>query len=205
MLYKILKCGIVLKHNFKTNNINNIQTNIIDSSNITWRVIMKDAFLEFNGIIDEEIQAYEALEELYKIKQNILVQGKSDVLWDIDAQIIDRANVIRGITAKRKECAKYIGSEELTLSEVIEKAKESNNALAPKLEMQKNKLKILAKTISLLDKTNMTLVKHGLTMVGKTFDIIVGVLSPQSKGQYDKHGQNIKADKSFISSVVEDA
>lgn len=165
---------------------------------------MNDAFLEFNGIIDEEIKAYEALGELYQIKQSILVQGKSDALWDIDAQIIDRADNIKELNKKRKEIAKYLGNEDLTMSEVIEKAKEANNAIAEKLETQKSKLQLLAKALSLQEKTNMTLVKHGLTMVGKTLDIIVSVLSPQSKGQYDKHGQDVGTDKSLISSVVEE-
>jgi len=41
-------------------------------------------------------------------------------------------------------------------------------------------------------------------MVGKTLDIIVGALMPQSTGQYDKSGQSIHADKSLISSIVEE-
>lgn len=165
---------------------------------------MNDAFLEFNGIIDEEIRAYEALGELYKVKQSILVQGKSDALWDVDAQIIDQANNIKEIGKKRKEVAKYLGNEDLTMSEIINKAKEANNTLAPKLEAQQNKLQLLAKSLTLQEKTNITLVKHGLIMVNKTLDIIVGVLSPQSKGQYDKNGQDVGTDKSLISSIVEE-
>lgn len=166
---------------------------------------MNETLLQFKGIIDEEIQAYEALGDLYKIKQSILVQGKSDALWDIDAQIIERANSIRDLNKKRREVAKYLGNEDFTLSEIIEKAKDSNDILADSLQSQKTKLNILANTLTLQENTNMTLVKHGLTMVGKTLDIIVGVLSPQSKGQYDKKGQNIATDKSLISSVVEEA
>lgn len=165
---------------------------------------MNDAFLEFNGIIDEEIRAYEALGELYKVKQSILVQGKSDALWDVDAQIIDQANNIKEIGKKRKEVAKYLGNEDLTMSEIINKAKEANNTLAPKLEAQQNKLQLLAKSLTLQEKTNITLVKHGLIMVNKTLDIIAGVLSPQSKGQYDKNGQDVGTDKSLISSIVEE-
>lgn len=166
---------------------------------------MNDAFLKFNGIIDEEIEAYEALGDLYEIKQSILIQGKSDALWDIDAQIIDKAKDIKELNQKRREIATYIGDENFTLSQVIEKAKESNDLIAKNLETKKSKLQLLAKSLSLQEKTNMTLVKHGLTMVGKTLDIIVGVLAPQTKGHYDKHGQNINTDKSFISSVVEEA
>lgn len=165
---------------------------------------MNEALLQFKGIIDEEIQAYEALGDLYEMKQSILVQGKSDALWDIDAQIIDKANNIRNLNKKRRAAAKYLGNEDYTLSEIIENAKKANDGLAESLVSQREKLQILSKTLSLQEKTNMTLVKHGLTMVGKTLDIIVGVLAPQTKGHYDKNGHNIGTDKSLISSVVEE-
>lgn len=165
---------------------------------------MNDALLKFNGIIDEEIEAYEALHELYKAKQAILVQGKSDILWDIDAQITNEANNIKGLNAKRKEIALYLGDENLTMTEIIEKARDANDSLAEKLDAKRHKLRVLAKSLVLLENTNMTLVKHGLTMVGKTLDIIIGVLSPQVKGQYDKNGQNIGTNENFTSSVEEE-
>lgn len=165
---------------------------------------MNDALLELNGIIDEEIEAYEALHELYELKQAVLVQGKSDALWDIDSQILKKADNIKEINKKRKEVALYLGDENLTMSQIIEKAKDANGALAENLDIKKKKLKVLAKSLILLENTNMTLVKHGLTMVGKTLDIIIGVLSPQAQGQYDKHGQNIGTNDNFTSSIEEE-
>ncbi len=165
---------------------------------------MDDMLIKFKEVVDEEIQAYEALGELYKIKQSILVQGKNDALWDIDAQIIDKAEIIKEVTQKRKEVAKYLGNEDITLSEVIEKAKNSNNDLADKIISQQSKLKIISKSLALQEKTIITLVKHGLIMVGKTLDIIAGVVLPHSK-QYNKKGQNTEMDKSLLSSVVEEA
>lgn len=167
---------------------------------------MDDMLIKFKEAVDEEIQAYESLGELYMIKQSILVQGKSDALWDIDAQIVSKVDDIKELNKKRKEVAKYLGDENITMSEIIEKAKEANNALAGKLESQKTKLNLLAKSLSLQEDTNMTLIKHGLTMVGKTIDIIVGAIMPQGQeGQYNNHGQSIKIDKSLISSVIEEA
>lgn len=165
---------------------------------------MNDTLLKFKEVIDEEIQAYESLGDLYNIKQSILVQGKSDALWDVDAQITAKADNIKELNKKRKEVAKYLGDENLSMSEIIEKAKASNDSLVEKLEAQKTKLNILAKSLILQENTNITLVKHGLTMVGKTLDIIVGAIMPQSS-QYDKSGKNVESDKSLISSVVEEA
>lgn len=165
---------------------------------------MNESLVKFKEVVDEEISAYEALSELYKIKQTLLVQGKSDALWDIDAQIIDRANNIKEINAKRKDIATYLGNENLTMTEAIEKAKEANDAIADSLQEQKNKIRVLSKSLTIQEKTNLTLIKHGLTMVGKTLDIIVGTLMPQSTGQYNKSGQSITTDKSLISSIVEE-
>lgn len=167
---------------------------------------MDDMLVKFKDVVDEEIQAYESLGELYNIKQSILVQGKSDALWDIDAQIVSKAGNIKELNQRRKEIAGYLGSEDLTISEIIEKAKDADKVLANKLETQKTKLQILAKSLTLQESTNLTLIQHGLTMVGKTLDIIVGALLPQAQGgQYNRSGKSIEGDKSLISSVVEEA
>lgn len=164
---------------------------------------MDNALQEFKHVIDEEIKAYEDLGELYQVKQTVLINGKSDALWDIDAQILSKADDIKLLNQKRKEVAKYLGDENLTMSEIIEKAKEANDSLAPKLEIQQGKLKLLAKSLKLQEETHMNLIKHGLIMVNKTIDIIVSTVFPQTK-QYNKLGQNIETDKSLISSVSEE-
>lgn len=167
---------------------------------------MDDMLIKFKDLVDEEIQAYESLGDLYNLKQSILVQGKSDALWDIDAQILLKADNIKELNQKRREIAGYLGSEDLTMSEIIEKAKNADKVLANKLESQKTKLQILAKSLTLQESTTMTLIQHGLTMVGKTLDIIVGALLPQVQGgQYNRSGKNVEGDKSLISSVVEEA
>lgn len=165
---------------------------------------MDDMLVKFKEVIDEEIQAYESLGELYNVKQSILVQGKSDALWDIDAQILSKTDKIKEINQKRKEIAKFLGNEDFTMSDIIEKAKAADKILANKLQTQKTKLQILAKSLTLQEDTNMTLVKHGLTMVGKTLDIIVSAILPQVQGgQYNSYGKSVERDKSSISSVVE--
>lgn len=170
------------------------------------RFIMEDTLKRFNEIIDEEIEAYEALGELYKVKQSILVQGKSDLLAGVDAQIIEKAEFIQALTSKRKVVAQYFGDENLTMSQIIEKAKDANNnpALVEKLEAQKSKINILAKTLSLQEKTNLTLIQHSLTMVGKTLEIIVGAFLPNSN-QYDKSGHNVSVENNqTLSSIIEE-
>lgn len=167
---------------------------------------MNDTLLKFKEILDEEIQAYESLGELYNIKQSILVQGKSDALWDIDSKIVSQADNIKAINQKRAEVARYLGDEKFTLSDIIDRAKESNDIIVGSLEEQRKKLRILAKSLTLQENTQMTLIKHGLTMVGKTIDIIASAVMPEvQSGQYNKSGKNIEASSDLISSVVEEA
>lgn len=165
---------------------------------------MNDTLFKFKEIIDDEIQAYESLGELYRIKQSILVQGNSDALWDIDAQIVSKSADIKRLNLRRKEVAGYLGNENLTMSEAIEQAKIINDELANNLQSQKKKLNILSKSLELQETTNMTLIQHGLTMVGKTIDIIVGAILPSAQ-QYDKSGKNIESDRSSICSIMEEA
>ena len=164
-----------------------------------------ESLLKFKEAVDEEILEYEKMEELYKLKQAILVQGKTDALWDVDAKIVDRMDSIKHAASQRKEAAKYVCHEECTISEAIEKAKASNDRIAENLQSQKTKLNLLTKSISLYEKTNLELLKHGLTIANKTIDMIVNIVSPQSS-QYDNSGKNINNNKdTSISSVIEEA
>lgn len=165
---------------------------------------MNDALLDYNEIIDEEIHAYEALENLYKVKESILIQGKSDALWDIDVRIVEHAKGIKELGQRRREIGQHLGNEEISLSEVIEKAEKVNKELAAKFSNQKKQLNILSKTLVLQQKTHMSLIEHGLTMVEKTMDIIFNVVAPQSQ-QYDKRGHNVQASEGLLSSITEEA
>lgn len=163
-----------------------------------------NTLLKFKEAVDEEIIAYEAMEELYKLKQAVLVQCKSDALWGVDAKIVEKMENIKKLSHKRKEAAKYLGDENLTITQVIEKAQNSNDAIAEKLKVQKAKLNVLSNSISLYERTNMDLIKHGLVMVEKTFDIIVNALVPKPN-EYNNQGKNIGNGKMQISSMQEEA
>lgn len=163
-----------------------------------------NTLLKFKEAIDEEIVAYEAMEQLYKLKQAVLVQCKSNALWEVDSKIVEKMENIRRLSSKRKEVAKYLGDENLTISQVIERAQNSKDAIAEKLKAQQVKLNVLSKSISLYERTNMDLIKHGLVMVEKTFDIIVNALLPKPN-EYNNKGKNIGNEKMQLSSMVEEA
>ncbi len=166
--------------------------------------MINNTLTKFEQAINEEIMAYETMEDLYKLKQAILIQGKSDVLWDVDAKIVDNMKNIKNLNSKRKEVAKYLGDENFTISDVIDKAKLSNDVLAKKLTEQKVKLNMLSSSLSLYEKTNLDLIKHGLIMVGKKLNIIVNTVLPPPN-QYNSSGKTVGNEKIEISSIVEEA
>lgn len=164
---------------------------------------MNDALLQFNGIIDEEICAYESLKELYCAKERILVEGNSDEIWEIDSKIMAKADEIRTLDQKRGDCSALFGCEKFTISDAIQKASETNTVLSSKFKSQKEKLNILSKELQQKEKNIMALIEHGMTIVDKTIDIIVDMANPKSQG-YNNKGKNVKSSENLISSITEE-
>jgi hypothetical protein len=160
---------------------------------------------KFEQNIEEEIKAYEELEILYKEKQSALVTGMVDKLLGVDSKILEKAEQLKILNSNRIETSRYLGDENLSMTNVIEKAKTVNEQLAKKLIIQKTKLGLLSSSLGIYEKTNMQLIKHGLTMTGKTLNIITNVLSPQST-QYNSVGKEVRRkDMVQISSIIEEA
>ena len=76
--------------------------------------------------------------------------------------------------------------------------------IAEEFKNFKVKFNEVSKKITLLEQTNVELIKHGLTMSNKVLDIIIQACTPQSTG-YDCHGKNSQGSGMGISSVCEDA
>lgn len=165
--------------------------------------MLNEELIKFKEVVDEEIKAYESMEELYKLKQAILVQCKTDALWDVDAKIVENMKNIKALNSQRKEVAKYIGNENLTMSEIIEKAQASNKDLAESLKQQKTKINLLSKSISIHERTNLDLIKHGLTLTKKRLEIVFNAFIPNSD-QYDQSGRNVNGEEVRISSIIEE-
>lgn len=166
--------------------------------------MIDNTLTKFEEAVNEEIRAYEEMEELYRLKQAVLIQGKSDALWGVDEKIVDNMKNIKNLNSKRKEAAKYLGDENFTISDVIDKAKLSNDTIAKKLAEQKVKLNVLSSSLSLYEKTNLDLIKHGLIMAGKKLNIIVNTVLPPPN-QYNSSGKTVGNEKIEISSIVEEA
>lgn len=161
--------------------------------------------LQFEKNVDAEIQAYQDMEELYQIKQSVLVQGKCDALCEVDSKILDKIEQLKTLSTQRKQVSKFLGNEEMSMSEAINKAHSVNSGLAQRLTTQKAKLNALSGSLAVYERTNMDLIKHGLVLTNKTLNIIVNALAPQSN-QYGSTGKNIeRSNKMNLSTIVEEA
>lgn len=165
---------------------------------------MSDAILDYNKIVDEEIDAYVALKSLYVEKEEVLIKGKREDLFNIDTKILNQAKIIQEIETRRTDITKALGNEKITLTNIIDKLKTENSALAESFTQQRQKLQELTKDLKTLQKRHESLVEHSLKIVEKTIDIIYSVAAPQSE-QYDKTGNNTKINENnVISSVIEE-
>src|SRR5574344_1563475 len=165
-------------------------------------MLEEESLAKFKEAVDEEIKVYEEMEDLYKLKQAVLVQCKTDELWDVDAKIVSHIDTVKSLSKKRQEAGKYLGNENITMSEIIEKAMEKNKELAESFKEQKKKLNTLTTSISLYENTNLELIKHGITMTDKKLKIIFDSIVPHAM-QYDSMGKNKESSELEISSVVE--
>lgn len=161
-------------------------------------------FKQLDAIINEDISALEDMLELYKQKKSALIKGDKDSLVLIDEKILEAVEQIKDLNRQRDIIFVNCNEDERNLSIIIEKARACESPLADDLEAQKVKLNELSHQLSLLEHSNVELIKHGLIMSDKLLSIITSALMPQ-KDNYDKHGKNIDTSNISISSIVENA
>src|SRR5574344_505457 len=139
-------------------------------------MLEEETLTKFKEAVDAEIKIYEEMEELYKLKQSVLIQCKTHELGDVDAKIISQINTVQAVSDRRRNVGKYLGNENITMSEIIEKAMEKDKSLAEDFKLQKKKLNTLAASIKLYESTNIELIKHGMEMNHKRLSIIFNAL-----------------------------
>ncbi len=159
---------------------------------------------ELENLIDKEIDGYKNIEKLYTDKKEILIKGKATDLYDVDAKIINTYKKISDLSDARKTVTKALDIPTFSITDVINKIKNTDQETAKKLEEKKAEVNELAKRIYKLEKINIELTKHGLLVTGKTIEAMLkGVATVNN--EYNAKGQNIKDDRLKMSSIVEEA
>ena len=159
---------------------------------------------ELENLIDKEIDGYKNIEKLYTDKKEILIKGKATDLYDVDAKIINTYKTISDLSEARKTVTKSLDIPTFSITDIINKIKNTDEQTAKKLEQKKAEVNKLAKRIYKLEKINIELTKHGLLLTGKTIEAILkGVTTVNN--EYNAKGQNITDDRLKMSSIVEEA
>lgn len=89
------------------------------------------------NLINQEIDEYKNIEKLYADKKEILVHCKTAELYKIDSQITDTYKKIKNLSSMRKNVTKSMNMLSFSMSDIIKKLKEQDEAAAKKFEEKK--------------------------------------------------------------------
>ena len=164
----------------------------------------KEKIQELENLIDKEIDGYKNIEKLYTDKKEILIHGKGTDLYDLDAKIIDTYKQISDLSEARKNVTKSMDIPTFSITDIINKIKNTDEQAAKKFEAQKAQVNELAQRIFKLEKINLELTKHGIYLTNKTIEAMLKGANAVNK-EYNQKGQNISNEQLKMSSIVEEA
>ena len=164
----------------------------------------KQIFRNILNMLEETIEAYEELLELYKEKKQALLKPDREMLRFVDEKILAHVNTIKGINKKREDYCAENDIPSNKINNIIEIASKEAPEFEEIYQEQKVKINEVAQELALVEKTNVELIKHGLIMSDKLLDIIISAAQPQTDN-YDMYGKNTDKSELSISSIVEDA
>ncbi len=164
----------------------------------------KQFFRNISSMIEDAITAYEELLNLYKEKKQALLKRDTTMLSFVDEKIVAQAKYLTTMNKKREDYCKENDIAPVKITELIELAQQEEPEFTEIYEKQKVKIREVADELVLIEKTNVELIKHSLTMSDKLLDIIISAAVPQ-KDNYDQHGKNIDTTDLSIGSIVEEA
>lgn len=166
---------------------------------------MEQQFFEkISNMIEMVIPAYEELLSFYKEKKQALLKQDTNMLAFVDEKIVAQVKYITNLNKKRENFCKEHEIEPVKITELIELAQKEYPEFEKVYEEQKVKIRNIADELALVERANVELLKHSLTMSDKLLDIIISAAGSQ-KDSYDQHGKNIEANKLTIGSIVEEA
>ncbi len=164
--------------------------------------MQEEIFKNLVSILDDEINLYTEMRNLYTEKKEILIKNNILELTKIDTKIIENYEKIKKIDVLRLDAIKMVGEDILSMSALIEVAEARCPKYAPKLKEQQAKLNNLSSSISLLNLTNMKLIKHGMVITDKKLNIIIEACAPKGTS-YNVKGK--EDDKNLeMSTIIRD-
>ena len=139
----------------------------------------KEQFKNLIMIIDDELEAYTKLRDLFVEKKELLKKSKSDDLGVVDNKILALNDSIVKLNEKRKNISIELLNKDASMSEFIEFAGVNQIDIKVQLEDRKVKICKLFEELALLNNQNVELIKHGITITNKMLETIVDAFAPQ--------------------------
>ena len=130
-------------------------------------------------IIDEMLDTYSQIKELFIEKKECLKHSKIDELGIVDNKIITLNNKIEKLNVCRTDLAKSLNGEDTNMSGIIAIAEKEAPEYVEILKQRKEKINELIPELTLLNKQNVELLKHGVIITGKMLETIVDAFAPQ--------------------------
>ena len=140
---------------------------------------MKEKFKNLISILDQEIEAYSKLKELFEEKKELLKKAKSDDLGVIDNKILAANDSIVKLNNARKNASIELLGKDASMSEFIAFAEVNQPDQKEALMLRKVKICNNFNQLALLNNQNMELIKHGITITNKMLESIVNAFAPQ--------------------------
>ena len=130
-------------------------------------------------ILDDELEAYTKLRELFTEKKEVLKKSKSDELGVIDNKILALNDTIVKLNEKRKALSIELLNKDGSMSDFIEFAEVNQPEQKEALMLRKVKICNIFEELALLNNQNVELIKHGITITNKMLETIVNAFAPQ--------------------------
>lgn len=139
----------------------------------------KQQFQNLIMILDDELEAYTKLRELFTEKKEVLKKSKSDELGVIDNKILALNDTIVKLNEKRKTLSMELLNKDGSMSDFIEFAEVNQPEQKDALMLRKVKICNIFEELALLNNQNVELIKHGIVITNKMLETIVNAFAPQ--------------------------
>ena len=162
----------------------------------------EEIFKNLVEILDKEIKLYTEMRDLYTEKRAVLVKNDIMALSKVDTKIIENYENIKKVDLLRLDAIKMLGEDIPCMTKLIELSEKYCHKYSSKLREQQAKLNSISSAISVLNLTNIKLIKHGMTLADKTLGIIIDACAPKGTS-YSQSGKEENSNME-MSTIIED-
>lgn len=157
---------------------------------------------EIKNLINDEIALYTELSSLFEKKRKVLIANDVENLLAVDEEILIKVEEIKASVNYRQTITAHIGRSDMSLSEMIDVANKFDKNLSEELSKAQKQINSLIEKLAGQERVIKELLRHGMTMVSKTLNMISNAVSVA--GDYNSSGKNVQSEIDKISSIVEE-